>query len=356
MTLVVLANIFLAIAVDKLLEVDEVEKDITKRVEEREEQRRERVKHLDALKNPTEPSGLGRTLKKIVMLYSLSVDQEETRKRRQKQRRNKRRPGSEIKQERSPSLVTSSSTNSSSNSPTSGGTGSATEKRRSFARASLGTLPVLSSVDSSGSIERGLEYESKGPSPFGSGIYPRKVSLRNPLRKAEESIDVQLAEEESKLTSSGKRESSSTMSSDFGDLSMWKWKRDDSTVTLKSALDPAENKSSTSDLAIMTGLSLATSETASSFACRSRGSEDDFNFIRDTRDIAANASSPVLIPHATPMPVLNASLIPTTLSGTGEDASVSRLERKSSLEELTPLPMPGEGRERTERDNTRVSV
>ena len=67
---VIFVNVFLAIAVDKLSEINAVKEDMTLRTEQQEEKRKERKEQLDALKNPTRPQKLRQTLQRVFLFTS----------------------------------------------------------------------------------------------------------------------------------------------------------------------------------------------------------------------------------------------------------------------------------------------
>ena len=68
--IVIFVNVFLAIAVDKLSEINAVKEDMTLRTEQQEEKRKERKEQLDALKNPTRPQKLRQTLQRVFLFTS----------------------------------------------------------------------------------------------------------------------------------------------------------------------------------------------------------------------------------------------------------------------------------------------
>lgn len=331
-----MANIFLAIAVDKLLEVNEVEKDITKRVEQMEEQRREREKQLTALKNPTEQTGIGRTLKKIVMLYTLSVSHEEDIKRRKRNQR--RRSGSEISHDRPKS--TSAITNS--------------ERRKSsFERAISDPTKYISDESDSGG-----DHQRSSISSISDRLFPRLVSLNNPLRKAEESIELQgykLREHGDGRIGSRRLDNTNSfisISDDFEEFDFFGKNRpsittnnsDQSTYTYTESCEGSDDtieysktqpsgftktpfyKQSSFD-SDCSSITVSTDSSGSSIR-QVRSSPIMKNF-SVPKPILVPGNSPILKPGTTPM------VVPNTVGGaTTEDASINRLARQSSLEEV----------------------
>ena len=171
---VVLANIFLAISVDKLLEVKAVEEDITLRYEQREEKRKEREQQLLALKNPTEPSVIERTLHRILSFYSSSIRQEEPKKTSLRKPRRKKQRKQLIK--RSASLINTSDI-------------TAAMRRLNFIRTTSDPVTGLTSLDEVEEVEEMEEVEEEGETnEVKSKITPVKVSMKNPLTKFHESF------------------------------------------------------------------------------------------------------------------------------------------------------------------------
>ena len=311
-----LANIFLAIAVDKLLEVNAVEQDITKRVEQMEEQRRERQKQLSALKNPTsEPTGLGRTLKKIIGVYSQTVSREEEIKRKKKNQ--KRRPGSGIQQERrvsNPAPLT------------------AQERRGSFTKATSDPI----------------DYDS-----FRGRFFPRRVMLKNPLRKAEESVQLQSFSRNNDDMGTRQLHTAESITSITEGLEEFDYFKRHPSASMKSlssqdtsssAIEPLDSVPSSRRFekqisfdSMTSGGSMSSRDSYSSFPVRN---VSDTNLLSVNLPIGSG-SSPVLKPGVTPM------IIPDSLNNSVRfsvpDDSVSRLVRQSSLEDIVPVEMTDDG-------------
>ncbi len=317
---VLLANIFLAIAVDKLLEVNAVEQDITKRVEQMEEQRRERQKQLSALKNPTsEPTGLGRTLKKISLVYSQTVTREEEIKRKKKKRR---RPGSEIRQERrvsSPAPLT------------------AQERRGSYTKATSDPI----------------DYDS-----FRGRFFPRRVMLKNPLRKAEESVELQSISRTNDNTGARQFHTMQSTTSVTEGLDEFDYFKRHPSASMRSLSSPEGSSNSIEPLdsvpssrrferqtSFESTTSAASRDSYSSFAVRS---------VSGTSLLSGNlpigsGSSPVLKPGVTPMVIPDSLKDSVTFS-----VPDARLVRQSSLEDIVPVEMTDNGGIQQQKKNSKV--
>ncbi len=375
-----LANIFLAIAVDKLLEVNEVEKDITKRVEQMEAKRRERQKQLLDLKNPSESSGIGRTLKKIVSLYSASVSHEEEIKRRRAKR--KRRPHSEIIRRTSMPAATTT----------------LQERRSSFSRAT--SDPV--NYDGN-SFDSYTSTSTTGSSTGIGRLFPRRVSLKNPLRKVEQSIELQPVQTEPRRMYMDKMDSLTSITDDYDEFDWFKTR-----PSIRTTPEPERSKRYRSDKLVRTTSSTTVSDGRSSPYSMSRNisieSEintkstmssmdsymsqnsllpsisslslgnspfpesnklpDNINSLlrgNSTSKMSSDNSllpgnmtgslpgnSPIMKPGATPM-------IVSTNSDTNDD-SITRMVRQSSLEEISPVAFLEEVPEQKEkRSDSKVS-
>ena len=368
-SIVLLANIFLAIAVDKLLEVNEVEKDITKRVEKMEEQRREREKQLSALKNPSsEPSGLGRTLKKIVLLYSFNVSREEEIKRRKINK--KKRPRSElIRRVSTQSEITLQ------------------ERRKSFNdnRATSDPIRYNGGDDDDDTID---PTTIANTNTNRGRLFPHKVILKNPLRKVEESIELQSYHTEPRRGYLDKMDSMTSITDEYDDFD---WFKKRPSASIRTVPDPERNKgpdvhqlvrtlsmpvsdASSSQYSISRNTSIEsgmnTSSMVSSDSFMSQGSSllfgnsplPESNQLPDNIDSLLRGNYPSryspgttskvlpssrtvpgpLVPGNNPIMKPGATPMIVSSNNVDDDDSMTRLARQSSLEEITPVVLSEE--------------
>lgn len=157
-------NIFLAIAIDKLSEVNSVKEDSSHRSEQREEQRREREEQLLALKNPTQPSSLSQTLRRVLVFYSANLKQQEEQQLTRRKRSRRARGSLTIplpKTDRSISMPHTM----------------ADIRRQSYASSRAASDPVSPSAYNED------RKDSINVATYLHNIVPQKVSSVNPLTK-----------------------------------------------------------------------------------------------------------------------------------------------------------------------------
>lgn len=272
----------MAIAIDKLSEVKAVNEDSSHRLEQREEERREIDEQLNALKDPLHYFKLSQTLRKVLIFYSTNLKEEEQLQESRRRKRGRDRSVSEThaRMGRSVSLPSSE------------------EKRRSFAANHAASDPgnMLKDED-----EKGKDHFKH----YLQGLVPQKVSIVNPLTKF--------------------------------------FKSAPSSTSLRTSGDPYEATPTTK-----TNQSNAMKAVKSHDLSQVLRKEDDRRRIADTSFTREDSLESISLQLVPPTPSLSPptdyqttpTSTPSFARAPPTDASVARLVRKSSLEDIDLIALP----------------
>lgn len=309
-------NIFLAIAVDKLSEVKAVKEDSSHRSEKREEKRREREEQLLALKNSSQPSSITQTLRRVLVFYSSSLQQQQDQQRRRR-RRSKRKH----------SLLSASPERAARSFSLSMAVNTASMRRSSYAATRAISDPVKRT-----DLDNVVLEDNR------TSFVPRKVLLKNPLGRV--------------LDSLGHSTNVSNVSTPQDNLI--------ELTRLDAGAPPIEESVTHElyDLAQVESQLLSDSlESGTAQGSLRRGSnrpqsaqvERKFSDALDGLEFERTQSLPcTTVPSEINIKANNEGAAPlvnpthTDSVVSPEDASIARLVRKSSLEEIDPIPLPGD--------------
>ena len=306
-----------------------VKEDSSHRSEQREEKRREREEQLLALKNPSQPSSITQTLRRVLVFYSTSLQQQQDQQRRRR-RRSKRKHSSlsapSNKAARSFSLSIPVNT--------------ASMRRSSYAATRAISDPV-----------KGTELDDVLEDNRTSLPVARKVLLKNPLGRVLDSLghstnaykstpqDSSIELTRLDVEATPIEESVAHRSYDLAQVESQLSSGSLESGTAQSLLRPGKNRPQSATLA-----------------------ERKFSDTFDSLDFERTQSLPcTTVPseinkkpsNGGAAPLVNPTHTDSVVSP--EDASISRLARKSSLEEIDPIPLPGDNEYNT-RETERQKV